>query len=458
MSLLNNTLNTRLQLKIDTWGNWGKFYDSTAPATEVNAPDKIAEVADWSIYADKGAALLLKRGEIALCEIPTGSSEATTAPTILFKVGDGTSRFCQLKWASALAADVHSWAKVDKNTFLKDLAESSCTIGDTTYEFLTAAEVNALIAELSSNVYKKNETMSAEEIEAAISTALDGVTGGENGEGLYSRMTAVEQAVAGLDNTYATDDELADAVKTINEELGKKSENGHKHEISDVNGLQDALDDKAVADHNHDGVYSPIGHNHDGVYSSADHTHADLTELINGKSDKNHTHSYEEITDKPTEFNPTAHDHEISEVNGLTDALAGKADKNLVDQLNEKLTNVSNVMDFRGAVTAKPTSSDGYQNGDVIVVTDGDDKGKEFVLSNGEWVEFGNTTAELAAIDANTQAIEAIYKKDGETESGVLMNKLAAVNETTAGLNDRITALESIETLIINCGTSTEVI
>ena len=81
-------INTRIALRIDTFENWSK--------TEV---------------AQQGANLVLKRGEIGLCEIPSGNAAAQTAPTVLFKVGDGTSTFGELKWASALAADVYGWAK-----------------------------------------------------------------------------------------------------------------------------------------------------------------------------------------------------------------------------------------------------------------------------------------------------------------------------------------------------------
>lgn len=73
-----------------------------------------------------------------------------------------------------------------------------------------------------------------------------------------------------------------------------------------------------------------------------------------------------------------------------------------LDTVEAKLANVSNVMDFRGAVAAKPAVDD-YQNGDVIVVTDGDDAGKEFVLvvdaeGNKDWAELGSTSAADAAI------------------------------------------------------------
>ena len=90
-----------------------------------------------------------------------------------------------------------------------------------------------------------------------------------------------------------------------------------------------------------------------------------------------------------------------------------------LDTVEAKLADVTNVMDFRGAVTALP-AVDGYQNGDVIVVTDGDNKGKEYVLSDGAWVEFGNT-------DANSSAISALQGRMDTAESDI--DKL----ETRAG-------------------------
>lgn len=84
------TLNTRIQLKYDTLAHW------QSEAT-----------------ADKGALLVLKKGELGIVEIPTSSptAEQVTPPAILFKVGDGITKFKDLPWTSALAADVYTWAK-----------------------------------------------------------------------------------------------------------------------------------------------------------------------------------------------------------------------------------------------------------------------------------------------------------------------------------------------------------
>ena len=80
--MAEKVLKTRIQLKYDEYANWTK-----------NDP-------------------VLKKGEMAVTVIPTGSSvEQTTPPAIMFKVGDGTKKFNKLPWSSALAADVYAWAK-----------------------------------------------------------------------------------------------------------------------------------------------------------------------------------------------------------------------------------------------------------------------------------------------------------------------------------------------------------
>lgn len=89
------TINTRIQLRYDTLENWKS-----------------------TTTAGKGALLVLNKGEVALCYVPavvdTTTQKVLTAPTVLFKVGDGTKTFEQLPWGSALAADVYGWAKADK--------------------------------------------------------------------------------------------------------------------------------------------------------------------------------------------------------------------------------------------------------------------------------------------------------------------------------------------------------
>lgn len=84
--MANKTLNTRISLKYDSYSNW-----------QANNP-------------------VLLAGEVAIATIPTSGTSQTVSgsvslPQVLIKVGDGKTAYNSLPFASALAADVYSWAK-----------------------------------------------------------------------------------------------------------------------------------------------------------------------------------------------------------------------------------------------------------------------------------------------------------------------------------------------------------
>lgn len=78
---------------------------------------KYLDYTTWSAESFKSEKPL--KGEVWFCAIPEGNANATTAPTMLFKVGDGVNTFGNLKWCSALAADVHTWAKKNEADFIE---------------------------------------------------------------------------------------------------------------------------------------------------------------------------------------------------------------------------------------------------------------------------------------------------------------------------------------------------
>jgi hypothetical protein len=84
----SNELQTRIMLKYDSYANW-----------TTNNP-------------------VLLAGEVAIATIPSGTSiptkdarEMQDLPNVVMKVGDGSSHYNDLKFVSALAADVYDWAK-----------------------------------------------------------------------------------------------------------------------------------------------------------------------------------------------------------------------------------------------------------------------------------------------------------------------------------------------------------
>lgn len=83
---------------------------------------------------------VLKKGEIAIVEVPAETGAATTEPTYLLKIGDGIKKFNALGWASALAADVYPWAKASSAP-VTSVNDKTGTIQ------LTAEDINALSTE-----------------------------------------------------------------------------------------------------------------------------------------------------------------------------------------------------------------------------------------------------------------------------------------------------------------------
>lgn len=162
-------LNTRIQLKYDSYANW----------------------TSTTLGENKGANFVLKAGEIGICYLPTDYSEkqvvGSQPPQILMKVGNGSSKFSELPWVSAKAADVYEWAKQAALPVTK--------------------EGNGNVV---SGITWDETTKGIKFTTASVATS-------EGMEQLANRVTAIE-------NGYATDAELAAAVEAINAAIALKAD------------------------------------------------------------------------------------------------------------------------------------------------------------------------------------------------------------------------------------------
>ena len=120
------------------------------------------------------------KGEVCICTIPEGNAEATNAPTVLFKVGDGVNFYKDLKWASALAADVYDWAKkpeADFITWVNTVVEHPAAPDLTPYlvkENITTGGANGTIAVRGEDVAVKGLGSAAYTDAGAYATAEQG--------------------------------------------------------------------------------------------------------------------------------------------------------------------------------------------------------------------------------------------------------------------------------------------
>ena len=80
---------------------------------------RTGDYAYWTTGAGKD--LELYKGEVCICTVAKADNQATTAPTVLFKVANANGqKFADLDWISALAADVYTWAKESSLYIKKD--------------------------------------------------------------------------------------------------------------------------------------------------------------------------------------------------------------------------------------------------------------------------------------------------------------------------------------------------
>ena len=151
-------LNTRIQLKYDSFSNWS-----------TKNP-------------------LLKSGELAIAYL--ANSHTTTTPDnqthpVMFKVGPGN--FNDLPWASALAADVFAWAKLSESDFVNGFLAMKNSDGTS-----MQAKLDAVFA-------------TDAQVESAVATLKAELTGESGLAGALARIKAIE-------DTMATDAELEAAI------------------------------------------------------------------------------------------------------------------------------------------------------------------------------------------------------------------------------------------------------
>lgn len=176
-------LQTRIQLKYDTYTNW-----------TTNNP-------------------ILKAGEVAVATIASGNTQevnSVTAPQVLLKVGDGTNNYNALPFISAKAADVHSWAKAaNKPTYsaseitgLSDYISGEIQDTDTQYKIVKVSDYNYKLQSKTLNgtwtdvegsaIVIPNDTEAIEALEASITT----LTGADTVEGSVAKALKDAKAYA----------------------------------------------------------------------------------------------------------------------------------------------------------------------------------------------------------------------------------------------------------------------
>jgi hypothetical protein len=389
-------LQTRLLLKYDTYANW-----------TTNDP-------------------VLLAGELAVATIASGNTQEVNsikAPQVLIKVGDGSSKYSELPFASGLAADVYGWAKAEvKPSYtaaeIGGLSDYIASAGDTNseYKFVTV-DADTYKYKLQKRDYANGAWGEWADFEgntldlSKIDERLDAVE-----EMAANNKTAIETLNKGADQAGSVANSIKVAIENLDSEksqtagadglaLSVTQENGVitgisgsiKAETYDAYGAAAAVDGKLTE-------YKTT--NDAAVKANADAIKAEE----NARKAAIEALDFAGVTGTQ-EGTTVSFVSSVSETDGIVTAALGELklnsaykadgdDKNLIatmaDVKNE-VADLTGAMHFEGAVEELPSDLSGYVNGDVIIVTS---TKKEYVFSNGAFVELGNEDMGLQAVQA----------------------------------------------------------
>lgn len=135
-------------------------------------------------------------------------------------------------------------------------------------------------------------------------TKLDGIAEGANRYVLPSAGTSLGGVKTGGDVT------ISSGVITVNDD-------SHNHVISNIDGLQSALDSKATSGHDHNSVY---------------YTETEIDTLLSGKANSSHTHTISNITNLQSALDgKAASGHTHSNATASAAGLMSASDKSKLD-------------------------------------------------------------------------------------------------------------------------------
>lgn len=318
-------LNTRIALKYDTLANW------------------------------MSSSLVLKTGEIAIAEIPSGSSNSgLTPPAIGIKVGDGSKTFSQLGWIQAIAGDVQAWAKAaSKPSYTSTEIAAELTTGDgkTVESRIVALEAS----DAASDVYRVQKDATADKWYlqkkaaneqdsefATVSTIdlvniLDAKQDNLEFEGTYNAST----------NKVATESTVIDAIEALDYTATGMSAGKTIATLTEVDGIIAA-------------TFQDISITLSQVSDAGDAAAKDVDTAIDDNSSSANYNGTS--TDLPT-----------------TAAVVG--------YVQAKTAGLTGAMHYKGAVAAIPPASGTYESGDVVLLTG---SSKEYIYDGTSWTEFGD--------------------------------------------------------------------
>lgn len=168
------------------------------------------------------------------------------------------------------------------------------------------------------------------------------------------------------------------------------------------------------------------------------YTKSETDTLLNGKSGTGHTHSYNNITDKPASFTPTAHTHGNLQNDGAV-GTSDNANKNVVTDSNGKITTENKYSHpTYTARTGKPTGNltPGFGETATISQITSDSTG-HITAATDRTIKIPNTEA-----TTSTLGLVKVDNTLSTTSTNPVQNKTVKT-----GLDSKLNSSDFLETL-----------
>ena len=428
--MATNTLNTRIQLKYDSYANW-----------MTNNP-------------------VLKMGEIAIATIPSNETNSynpvvkDNLPNVIIKVGDGSSQYSALKFVSGLAADVYAWAKAPERptytadditgleTFINNVIGKTEEIQDTDTQYTIVAGTGKYVFDLMSRdkgetAYDtKVATIDLTDIDTRL-TDLETKVGNQTvAEAIAANNEGLANEDAAIDKQFVTAAVQSNGIVTVSRRA-LVADDIPELAQSKITGLTDALEE--LDDTKQDNL--PI----DGTPSEANKvaTQATINTAISGLATEGATATTGEVIGSVTQANgvvtvtkKTLVKEDIpvieqNQVNGLENALNSKqnnltftSEPNATDNrvatekfVTSAVADLNGAMHFEGVVTgntfeeAIANAGKAFVSGDVVLY--GVD---EYVYDGADWHVLGNESIYALKTDVNTAITELDADLQGQID------------------------------------------
>lgn len=436
------TLNTRIQLKYDTYTNW-----------HTNNP-------------------VLKTGELAIAEIPADTGTVPNEPAYLLKVGNGTAHFNDLDWISGKAADVYAWAKAatkptyqaSEITGLEDFIAGEIQDTNTKYQIVKNGNMGFKLQSQEKGVGTWTDVNTIT-LTAPTYTLDEGSTNGTvafNGEDVpvhglgsaaYTASTAYDAAgaAAGVQTTLTGTASDASSANTI---YGAK-----KYADEKATAAQTAAEGHA------DGLITAL--ESDGQTAGTGEVISAVTQAAGVITVQKKTLAEADIPALTT-----------AKITGLDTALAGKQDTLVFNtaynassnkaatmaDVNNAVSGLSGAMHYVGESTTDPAGGtatveghEDWASGDVVTY-----KAKEYVYDGENWRELGDESSfavKGSIVDADIATGANIAQSKIAGLEAALASKATPANITSAiqaldmasvsvGTGKKITAIEEVDGVV----------